>query len=262
MTILKKIIYTPPEDHLGVIFSRAFGREKFSQLVPVGKYVVLYPFRYVYKEILLSPRTAFISLDDVITEDYIPLELEMKVFYRVDPRDADKEKFLQVIDLSPEAIDTIIKVNIEEITRNDIFIHKIINHLFSSEGRQEVRRELSTGLAERVRGFGITVNPLYGVAIISLQPNEIYLKDLHDQSAAKALSEAAIQRVYPMLEQLSQNDIQSALQAVFQQLAQAINLTDSLAILPGDSTTDAPPPPEEDIKKALLNIHLKKLKTT
>jgi len=218
MTRLKDIFYSPPENHIGVIY----WMERFSRFVTPQQWALVRPFRSVFKEICLDPRTAQIKLENVFTSDQIPLDLQLKIFYRVDPRQANQEQLIQILHFPDEAWETIVKTNIEEIARNRAFISKVYDELFTFQGRQNLRNQLSEAVAERVKGFGVIINPLYGVAIVNLQPNGTFLHALQEQSAAIAQSEAAIRRVLPILERLGQGTMQTALQAVFVQIASAI----------------------------------------
>lgn len=231
MTKLNEIFYSPPENHLGVIY----WRERFSQFVTPQQWTIVRPFRHVFKEICLDPRTAQARLENVFTGDQIPLDLYLKVFYRVDPRQADRAQLIQVLHFPDEAWETIVRTNIEEIARNRVFIGKLFNELFTLQGRQDLRHQLSKMIAERVRGFGMIINPLYGVAVINLQPNQTFLKALQDQSAAIAQSEAAIRRILPILDRLGQGNMQTALQAIFLQTASAIGKNGDVPdiIMPG-----------------------------
>lgn len=232
MTRLKEIFYSPPESHLGIIY---WG-ERFSRFVTPEQWTLVWPFRYVFKEISLDPRTAQAKLENVFTSDQIPLDVFFKVFYRVDPRQANRAQLIQALHFPDAAWETIVRTNIEEIARNQVFIGKSFDELFTPQGRQNVRHQLSRAIAERVKGFGMIINPLYGVAVMNLQPNQTFLKALEDQSAAIAQSEAAIRRILPILMEFGQGNIETALKAIFLQTASAIGKNGDIPdfIIPGN----------------------------
>jgi hypothetical protein len=71
----------------------------------------------------------------------------------------------------------------------------------------------------------VLINPLYGVSIVNLQPNPIYLKALQDQSAAYAISEASVLRIVPMLKQMKGVEAQDIFQLLAASIASAVNKT-------------------------------------
>ena len=151
------------------------------------------------KEHYLDPRTAHIHLSNVLTADRVHLELELKVFYRVHPRNTAPANLTQVLNMPDAGLESI------------------------------VRRALSSRIAERVRGFGIDINPQFGVAVMNMQPNEIYQRALQEESAATSQGNAVLKRVTPTLQNMGQ---QQALQVLYTHLASTItkanNVTDHI----------------------------------
>ncbi|MBT3313139.1 MAG: hypothetical protein HN390_00860 [Anaerolineae bacterium] len=225
MSIFRKIFYSPSENHLGVLYSKWLERERFVKFVTHNQWSIMLPSWFVRKEINLNPRTAHIHLKNVFAQDSVPLDVELKIFYRVDPREAQSENHLQVLGLSKDAFDTITKTNIQERARNEVFIQYTSQSLFTHSGRQNLRRALSSAISSRVRGLGVLINPLYGVSIVNLQPNPIYLKALQDQSAAYAISEASVLRIVPMLKQMKGVEAQDIFQLLAASIASAVNKT-------------------------------------
>jgi hypothetical protein len=222
--------YSPEENHLAVIYTEKFGQKRFKEFVTEKEQIWFGPLtrRFVFKEINLGPRTAHIFLSDVITEDQVHFELELKVFYRVDPRDADQANFIQVLKMPNAAFESIVSTNTTEKVRNEVFIQKKASELFSYQQRRELRKMLSKAIADRVRGFGITVNPLYGAAIINLQPNTIYQKAMQEASAAEAQDLASVRRLAASLEKIPNLTAEQAEQLLFLQMASAVNKTGNI----------------------------------
>lgn len=195
----RRIFYSPEENHLGVIYSERFGRRRFQRFVTEKENIIIGPRkitqRFVLKEIYLGPRTVQLSFPDMITQDQVHLEIDLKVFYRLDPRKTNADMLVQVLNSNPNVFEGIIRTNITEKLRNEIFIQKKISEIFSYQGRRALRKIVSSRLAERVRGFGITIHPLFGVAFMNIQPNAYYQKAMQEVAAAPLQGQAANQRI-------------------------------------------------------------------
>lgn len=212
------IFYRPPENHVGVIYR--FDRfHRFA--APRGLYTLL-PWEYVAKEVKLDMRTAVLKIKDIHTRDSVILDIELKIFFRVDIREAKGDGRLQAIRFESEAAwEEIVKTGVNDIARNDVFIGRTFAQLNSQEGRAILKRTMSEKISERVRGFGIFIDPQFGVNIANIQPNEVFHKAMQENSAAKVLGQAAVERLRPALEQLGQ-DQEAAMTNLVMQIASAI----------------------------------------
>jgi hypothetical protein len=94
--------------------------------------------------------------------------------------------------------------------------------LTSLEGRRNLKQLLSFTLAERVRGFGILVNPRFGVNSINLQPNEAFQAALKEGSVTRTIGGAAVDLMWPPFEQFSDQDQAKAFIALVIQIASAV----------------------------------------
>ena len=76
--------YSPPENHLGVIYRKGLftRKERFSEFITQRQTTWLGNFRFVNREIRLTPRTAFKRMENVLTYDRVPLDVEVKVVQR------------------------------------------------------------------------------------------------------------------------------------------------------------------------------------
>ena len=222
-------IYSPKENHLAIVYSDRYGHARFNRFIDETERVWLGPkmltHRYVLKEHYLGPRTAHIFLSNILTADRIHLELELKVFYRVDPRKTASENLVQVLNMPDTGFESIVKTNTEENARNAVFIRFTEAELFEPIGRKRLRTALSSAIAERVSGFGITVNPQFGVAVMNIQPNEIYQRALQEESAATSQGNAVYKRVAPTLQNM---DMVQALQVLYTHLASTMTKTDTV----------------------------------
>lgn len=220
MTTILNIFYRPPENHVGVIYR--FGR--FGRFVDPDRWSLLIPWiDSVEKETKLDMRTTHIQLNNVYTRDNIAVDIELKIFHMVDLRQVSPERRIQALRFPTEnAWDEIVRTGITDITRNQIVVSRSFAELTTPEGRSNLKQLLSSSLAERVCGFGILVNPRFGVNIINLQPNEAFQEALKEGSVAKTIGSAAVNRIRPLFEQFSDQDQAKAFIALVIQIASAV----------------------------------------
>lgn len=220
MTTILNIFYRPPENHVGVIYR--FGR--FRRFADPNRWSVLIPrIDSVEKETKLDMRTTHLQLTNVYTRDNIAVDIELKIFHMVDLRQVSPERLIQALRFPTEnAWDEIVRTGITDITRNQIVVSRSFAELTSPEGRGHLKQLLSGSLAERVRGFGILVNARFGVNIINLQPNEAFQEALKEESVARRIGSAAVDRIRPLFEQFGDQDQAKAFIALVIQIASAV----------------------------------------
>ena len=176
----QKMFYRPNKNHLALIYSDWFGHKKLKKIVAENERVFLGPqqltHQFVAKEINLGPRTAHVSLFDVFTTECIPLEVEMKIFYRFDPRNTSQDTFFQTLENSSKDIEEIISTNLEKIIRNDIFNQKKLESVFSHTEKRKIQETVSFRISEHLKSFGISISPSFGVSIINIQTDKEYMK--------------------------------------------------------------------------------------
>ena len=138
--------YSPPEKKLGIIYSSLHGRNRFKHFITEDEYVWLgsLTHNYLLKEFPLGPRTAHILLSNVLTADRVYLDLELKVFFRVDPRNAASENLIQVINMPNSAFEGPVRTHTEERIRNEIFPQFTANEALSRQGRKNIRKAISS----------------------------------------------------------------------------------------------------------------------
>lgn len=219
--------YSPPENKLGVIYVSNHGRERFKRFVTEEEQIWLGSATrcYLLKEFPLGPRTAHIFLSNVLTADHVYLELELKVFFRVDPRNAAPGNLIQVINMANANFEGPVRTHTEERVRNEIFIQFTAEEALSHRGRKNIRTAISSLVAEKVKGMGITVNPQFGAALMNVQPHEIYQRALQEEAAATSQGNAVYKRVAPTLQNM---DAAQALQVLYTHLASTMTKTDTV----------------------------------
>jgi len=220
MNRFANILYRPTENHIGVIYR--FGR--FHRFVSPDRLVFTIPWiEEVDNETRLDMRTSQISLSDVYTSEKVAVNIDFKVFYFVDLRKADESRRLQVLRFPTDnAWDEIVRTAVNDVARNRVFIAKSFNELNSKDGRAYLKMALSSEVAERVRGFGIFINPRFGVNIADLQPNEEFRKALMEESAASTVGSAAMSRLIPLLDRIREQNQEKAVYMLIMQIASAV----------------------------------------
>lgn len=223
MTTIMNAFYRPTENHVGVIYSK-WG--KFKRLASPNKWTLLSSaFELVAKEVRLDMRTAKITLEGVLTRDKVAIDLEMKIFYSVDLREANEDRKLQILRFENEsAWEEIVKTGITDIARNVVVISRSFNELATDLGMAYLKHALSSALAYRLRGFGILMNR-FGVNIMNLQPNKPFQQALQEESVAKAIGNAAADRIRPLFEQFSDQGQEKAFLTLLMQIAAAVAKT-------------------------------------
>lgn len=218
MTTILNIFYRPQENHVGVIYR--FGR--FRRFADPDRWSVLLP--WIDSVITrLDMRTTHIELNNVYTGDRVAVDLELKIFHQVDLRQVSTERLTQALRFPTEnAWDEIVRTGITDITRNRVLPSRSFEEITSPEGRSNLKQLLSFSLAERVRGFGILVNARFGVNIINLQPNEAFQEALKEETVARTIGNAAVDRIRPLFEQFSDQDQAKAFIALVMQIASAV----------------------------------------
>jgi len=220
MNIIARLLYRPTENHVGVIYR--LGR--FIRFADPDKWSPMIPWiEWVEKESRLDMRVANIQLSDVYTCNNIALDVELKIFYFVDLRLTHPDRRIQVLRFASEsAWGEIIRTGITDIARNVIVLTKSFEELATQEGRSNLKEVLSSALAERVRGFGILVNPRFGVNIINLQPNAAYQQALQEESIAHMIGIASAHRIQPLFEQFKDQNQEKAFLTLVMQIAAAV----------------------------------------
>lgn len=193
-------IYRPPEDHLGVVYQ--LGR--LWRLVDPNRWIFVAPGIHSVKDpISLYTRRLVVSLSDLLTQDQVPVDCELIVFYRLDLRLADADFLSEALQFSAEGWNSVIKTVVQE-SANEVVGSITSQQLLTPSGRKRFRQILNALLAERVRRFGLIIDRQTGVSLQTLKPADPIWQAMRERWAAVSLGEAALARVLPMLQELSQ----------------------------------------------------------
>jgi hypothetical protein len=205
--------------------------------VAPDQFTVLFPpFDQVRLETRLDMRTALVTLENVYTRESIPVDVNLKVFFQVDLRLVEPDRLLQVLRFPMEnAWDEIVRTAANDIARNLVFLTRTFAELNTHEGRAFLKHTLSGEVANRVRSFGIVINPRFGVNLSDLQPNVEFREALMQASAADALGTAAVGRIRPLVDKVFDHRQETAVFTLLMNIASAVarNGTVPDVIFPG-----------------------------
>jgi hypothetical protein len=217
-SVLRVSLYRPPENHLGVIYQ--LGR--LWRLVGPDEWVCVIPWVNEIKlPISLHLRRAEISFCDLLTEDQVPVDCDLLAYYQLDLRLARAEFCSQALRIPDEGWNSIIRTVAQEAA-SEIIGGIAFQQLLTPEGRGHLKCTLSALLADRVRGLGLIVNPRTGVSMQTLKPTNAIWCAMVDRFAGVLLGEAALDRVRPILQELSQHYPEVAWDALLLEWAAAV----------------------------------------
>jgi regulator of protease activity HflC (stomatin/prohibitin superfamily) len=199
-TFFQACLYRPPEAHLGVIYK--YGR--LSRLVGSDEWVFIFPGVDQIKDPLsLRVSQVEINLTDELTQDQIPFNCHLLVYYQLDLRRASPDFQPQALRISVERWPTIIRTKLQEIA-GEVSGGFTFQQLLTPDGRRRYRRTLNALLTDKVQHLGLVINPQTGVSIQGLKPTDDVWRAMVDRVASVSLGEAALARVQPIMKELSQ----------------------------------------------------------
>lgn len=197
-SLLRLCLYRPPENHLGVVYKCG----RLSALVGPDLWTVAIPSIHEIREpISLHLRRTEVSLRDLLTEDGVPVDCELLVYFQLDLRIARADFCVQALRIPNEGWNSIVKTALQEIA-GEVVGGVNCDELLNPTGRGRLKGALSALLAERLQGLGMVINPQRGVSVQVVRPAGTIWQAMLDKLAAESLGEAAVSRLLPMLDEL------------------------------------------------------------
>lgn len=239
MTTIMKVLYRPTENHVGVIYSK-WG--KFKRFANPNEWTFLSSgFEKVTKEVRLDMRTAILKLENVFTSDMVAVDIEMKAYYSVDIRKASEDKRVQTLRFESDIPwEEIVKTSFTDIVRNVVVIANTYQKLASDEGLSYLKQIVSRHAATRLQSFGILISNRFALSIMNFQPNRTFQEALQEVSAAKAIGNAAVDRLRPLFEQFGDKNQDEAFYTLVMQIAAVLGKTDKLPDIAIQNGSDVP----------------------
>jgi regulator of protease activity HflC (stomatin/prohibitin superfamily) len=193
-------LYRPHENYVGTI--NMFGR--YWRMVNPNQCVILIPLlQRIRCETSLGFRSTSTEIKDVLTHDNVPVNLYIQVYYRFDIRKVSSTVLIDLLGAEEDRINKIILTYVEDVVRNRALINSNYTSLHNSIARRNLELMLVATLSNQLNDFGIQLNQGRGIKIINLQPNEQFQKALCQLSAATALGAAMLERMQPLLKEMS-----------------------------------------------------------
>jgi hypothetical protein len=162
-----------------------------------------------------------VTLTDLLTQDQVPVDCELLVFFQLDLRRSSEHFRAQALHIPEEGWHSVIR-NVLQETISEVVGGVGFQHLLTPVGRGHLKRTLGASLAARVQRLGLIVDPQTGISVQVLKPAQVIWQAMVDRLAAVSLGEAARARIYPMLEELSQRHPEIGLEALFLEWAAVI----------------------------------------
>ena len=222
--LLKACLYRPPENHLAVVYW--IGR--FGRWVDSDQWTLIIPLlERIQVTIDLCPRSAAYQLADVLTHDRCPVDLDLVVTFRVDPRRATVALQVQMSQSAPADCQQIVKLHLREVA-TDLVGDLPLDRLLDTRAR--LRRDLSTRLAHAVRPMGIYVDVHQGVSVQDIRPTAAVRQAMINRLIALPTGEAAADRIRPLIEALRQDGLGVGGNALFLEYAAIMAETGQLPV--------------------------------
>lgn len=223
--MMLKYSYRPQENHIGVLYQRG----RFQRFILPDEWIFLTPlWSSISHEIGLFMQTAIVELTDVELADGLVVDARFKVFYKVDPYQANPENLLQILRFRGSEWSGLIQTGIEDIVRNQVFLNMTYEELNGSRRNRNIKKLVSQEIASRVKGFGVLVNAEYGVMLAEVHPNQKYREAVQASRAAVPMSQATYERLRPILDMLKSLKIEDAHAALLLEIASKIVETGQL----------------------------------
>jgi hypothetical protein len=211
-------LYRPPEDHVGVVYK--LGR--FSRLVEPDEWVITLPgIHETKKPISLHARRLDAAFTEVPTKDQMPVDCKLVVFYQCDLRHADAALRTEALSMPDQSWNTVVGTALRECVE-EVVSDIPFSELLSAEGRARLRQRLGQRLGRRVRPMGVLVNSGWGISVQMLRPAMAIWQAMLELSAAGSLGEAALARVRPMLQEVSERHPEVSWEALLLEWASVV----------------------------------------
>ncbi|MBM4430953.1 MAG: hypothetical protein FJ026_11500 [Chloroflexi bacterium] len=210
--------YRPPEDHLGVLYR--FGR--FARWVSPHEWAVRIPcIDKIHPPVCLQVRRLAATFHDLLTQDQVPLDCQLLVYYRIDLRRADVGFIPQALIISAAGWNSLVESTLREIAAQ-VVGSKRLQQWLCPAGYRDLKRALGAALAVQVSAQGVIVSPRTAVSIQALKPAETILHTMTDRFTADASGEAALARVRPVVDELTRQHPELAWQVLLLEWAAAV----------------------------------------
>lgn len=200
VALLYGSMYRPRENHVGIIYSR----KRFARFADPDSYQLVLPWwEEVVNEIPLKVRVAIVELQDILTEEQVPVNVTLEIEYRVDLRRAANHFDKELCHLDERQWTAIVRKHAHDIAVNEVIGTQKYAQWLSEEGHALMRNKIAFQLEQRLWPLGISLNGQHCLSI-QYRPNKTVEAALQKLSAASLNGEASVDQLAPVLRELRQ----------------------------------------------------------
>ncbi|MGB9592865.1 MAG: SPFH domain-containing protein [Anaerolineae bacterium] len=131
------------------------------------------------------------------TKDNVPVDMRVKLYFRLDPTLIPEDELPQLVRLNEEAWKSLVRT----VTRGTVltFIgQQRYRHIAPAERRDALCAALSREAAQALQGLGVIMSPAFGVSIQDIQPTNAVLEAIVDRINAPLKGQAAVETLAPV----------------------------------------------------------------
>lgn len=137
------------------------------------------------------------------TNDNVPVDIRVKLYFRLDPMLISEHEQPQLVTLNDEAWKGLVRTVIRGTVLNYIG-QQPYERIGPNGSRDELCAKLSRKAAQALRGLGVVISPGFGVSIQDIQPTNAILEAIVNEHAAPFKGRAAVDVLQPIAEQYGQ----------------------------------------------------------
>jgi len=143
--------------------------------------------------------------DGFRTRDNVPVDIRVKLYFRLDPTLIREDELPQLVVLKEEAWKSLVRT----VARGTVLTYigqQRYRHIIPSERRDALCAALSREAGEALRSLGVIISPGFGVSIQDIQPTNAILEATMDRAAAPLKGQAAVQALEPIANQYGEQE--------------------------------------------------------
>ncbi|MDH7489004.1 MAG: SPFH domain-containing protein [Anaerolineae bacterium] len=134
------------------------------------------------------------------TKDNVPMDMRVKLYFRLDPTLIREHERPQLVTLNDEAWKNLVRT----VTCGTVITYigqQRYRHIAPTEYRDALCARLSHEAAQALRGLGVIISPGFGVSIQDIQPTNAVLEAIVDRINAPLKGQAAVETLEPVTDQ-------------------------------------------------------------
>lgn len=138
------------------------------------------------------------------TKDDVPVDMRVKLYFRLDPTLIPEHERPQLVVLNDEAWKGLVRT----VTRGVVLTYvgqQRYRHIAPTEYRDALCARLSQEAAKALRGLGVIISPGFGVSIQDIQPTNALLEAMVNEHAAPLKGQAAVGALQPITDRYGAN---------------------------------------------------------